>query len=166
MQADLQLLFAVADYFGNLKSRLTLLEKVASRLQRTAEVFAALAQKHVKEKSGAADSGVTNPLTTDPSSEANEAADPVLDLSRSELAGGFAHRENLYDGSLDDVDVDRFLSWIPEPLPEGLSSAPTDELVQENQYSLGAAAQPSRGQKRPFGATFDWFSWENYYSDL
>ncbi|KAK3376660.1 hypothetical protein B0T24DRAFT_224992 [Lasiosphaeria ovina] len=169
VQADLALLYSIISYFTNLRLQLTLLTEVSLRLEHTAEVFFRIAQRHVQEQQSAAGRVYTElevhvpnlstaqhryGLESDPNPEA--AADPL------------AYDFGAEDFSLDDEEMDKFLSWLSPSFAADLSTAARGvDNAQEapTNPSIPVHEDPPRGQKRPFGAAFDWFSWEKYYSD-
>jgi hypothetical protein len=168
VQGDLQLLLSIPAYFAKLRSRLTLLHQVASRLKRTAEVFTALARRHVEQATRLPGSGHIGLRASNPWPERNE-ADKIGDSSTESLhcerGPGEGYSEPVHDISLDDIDIDRFLSWIPESVPDSFSSGTRNKPLQDIEDASDTIPQPPQGQKRPFDAAFDWFSWEKYYSD-
>ncbi|GAB1317595.1 hypothetical protein MFIFM68171_07805 [Madurella fahalii] len=143
VEADLQLLSMIVAYFISLQSRLTLLGKT-----------------------GIVGGSLMGVVVNSSLPQENETAGSLPDGHQPEPASERTHGNPFYDTSLDDIDIGKFISWLPEPLMEGFPSQGTNEPVQGNQDSLGTVPQAPRGQKRPFDTTFDWFSWENYYSDL
>ncbi|KAK4203554.1 hypothetical protein QBC40DRAFT_193919 [Triangularia verruculosa] len=148
VRSDLKLLQTVVEYIVALQPKLTLLRDLTVKLQKTAEIFLRLARRHV-----------------------GEVSEPPLQADDVQLLPGFSETQSpqyseqqmstdQQEFSLDGIDVDRFLSWVPQPM--GFPGDIDFGVAAENET---AGEETGRGTKRPFEATFDWFSWENYYSD-
>ncbi|KAK3384946.1 hypothetical protein B0H63DRAFT_174318 [Podospora didyma] len=165
---DLALLQSLTGHFTNLRSRLTLLSDTSARLAHTAEVFFRLAQRYVQESNAAPFSGfpLANPeCPSTPSAPKGKVS--TRNLHPESVSGRLVSNPALEDFTFNDVEIDKFMSWLPQDLPADFSSfGSTGSHSEDNAGSTSTARQNApHGQKRPFEATFDWFSWEQYYSD-
>ncbi|KAH8888639.1 hypothetical protein GQ53DRAFT_243765 [Thozetella sp. PMI_491] len=163
---DLRLLLMLGTYLADIGSRFNLMRSLIKKLQHTSEVFYRLALRHTRPDLGSVPLGhVHMPLRgdeCDPAATGTDSRDEGRNLGN---ASTVAYPDLLPDVlSMEYGDVERFLSWLPDDAcasmgRDGMLAAARPSEVQ----SLGEGEAP-RGQKRPFDATFDWFSWETYYS--
>lgn len=164
--SDLRLLETVVEYIIALQPLLTLLRDLTAKLQKTAEIFLRLARRHVAETTGSMPfSSALQEDVTHPMDFSQPQDQPDLSQHPPEMV--MPDQQDFF--SLEGVDVDRFLSWVPQPMGfpgeidfgVGDGTAGEEEEEEEEQQQQ----QQNRGVKRPLEATFDWFSWENYYAD-
>ncbi|KAK4178513.1 hypothetical protein QBC36DRAFT_385912 [Triangularia setosa] len=157
-QSDLRLLETVVEYITALQPLLTLLRDLTAKLQKTAEIFLRLARRHVNEAAGC----LPLPLNSTVQGDIQMPAFPQDQDQAEQLHHQQEAIPNYQDFSLDGIDIDRFLSWVPQPMgfPGDIDFGAADGTT-----GAGEEQQQNRGTKRPFEATFDWFSWENYYAD-
>ncbi|KAK0673610.1 hypothetical protein QBC41DRAFT_392829 [Cercophora samala] len=152
LPSDLRLLETVVEYIIALQPLLTLLKDLTAKLQKTAEIFLRLARRHVAETTGS----LPLPLSQTMQDDIQMPGFPLGQDQTEPLQYQPETIPNHQDFSLDGIDIDRFLSWVPQPMgfPSEIDFGVADGLTGEEQ-------QQNRGTKRPFEATFDWFSWEN-----
>ncbi|KAJ4226306.1 hypothetical protein NW759_004892 [Fusarium solani] len=150
---DLELLATAKTYFSRMRTQLYVLAGITCKLEHTAGVFLNLAREHAnKPRSGSLvsrglqdDMAATLPLTiTDPGQAAFSFADT---------------QHNQQPPTLDDVDIETFLHWLPQNIPVQSTAD-----VDMGEFGGTAPSQETRGMKRSIDSTFDWFSWDTYYA--
>ncbi len=167
MQEDLNLLRELVSYFGRMAVEMKLVREMADKLRRTAELFYQLAVRYTQSSATAAGPGLSLRPPADASGAALagiiESDNPALEFPGPTQID----QEQGFDFLIpNDQEVERLLSWLPDDwgLDMGLMANSSESTGIEGGLGEPAARQ-SRGQKRPFDTAFDWFAWENYYSD-
>ncbi|RTE83923.1 hypothetical protein BHE90_001530 [Fusarium euwallaceae] len=151
---DLELLATTKTYFSRMRTQLCVLAGVSSKLEHTAGVFLKFAEDHVTQhKSGS----LARPKPQDDMM----AELPLTIPDFVQQSGPFPGTEyNQQEATLGDLDMDTVLHW----LPEDLYMRETTDISLEGEPDEAAPGQESRGMKRSFDNTFDWFSWDTYYA--
>ncbi|KAK4160109.1 hypothetical protein QBC43DRAFT_271080 [Cladorrhinum sp. PSN259] len=185
IKADLELLRATVNYFSALRAQLKLLGDLTRRLQRTAEVFYGIAVRHARVNHVHV---AQQHSTSEPEQSQVHHHNHYQQQQQQQQQQDSNHGEELLFGDVDlsGVAIDKFMSWVSgELVPEGFSlegqgqgkigagglGSNSGGLVQEGGVGSGTQGGvgsrfSSQGKKRPYEATFDWFSWENYYLEL
>ena len=163
VQEDLNLLRELVSYFSRLAVEMKLVSEMADKLRRTAELFYQLAVRYTQSGATAAGLGPR----TDTSGAAPDGIIGTHSLALQFQVPTQIGQEQGFEFLVpNDQEVERLLSWLPDDLglDMGLMANPSESIGIESGLGEPTARQ-SRGQKRPFDAMFDWFAWENYYSD-
>ncbi|KZL67587.1 fungal specific transcription factor domain-containing protein [Colletotrichum tofieldiae] len=176
---DLKLLATTVSYFASMRAQMRLLATVCSRLERVAAVFLQLAKSYLGRRVLLSDDIRGSGRSTIGNSLSNTSLAPVQPTNGDEPLNSFKGKETNFnwnqdeDGPAleDDVEIGNFLNWLPaDSFTTGLfmergqhnEAAPANTAV----FSAGLSSpESSRGRKRAFDATFDWFSWDAYYTD-
>ncbi|RSL91505.1 hypothetical protein CDV31_015443 [Fusarium ambrosium] len=151
---DLELLATTKTYFSRMRTQLCVLASVSSKLEHTAGVFLRFAEDHVTQhKSGSlAHQRPEEDMMTDL---------PLTIPDFVQQGCSFPGTgDNQQQGALGDVDMATFLHWLPDNIPVEAAA----DVGLEEEFVGEAPGQDSRGIKRSFDNTFDWFSWDTYYA--
>lgn len=172
-------------YFASMRSQLNLLVGLSSKLERVASVFAQLARSQVLLQGGGGHSGPAAPgnSTSSSSGVPGYTTETILKPNQARIFSNYGRLPGLGQevgtGSVPptisplaaidlstievagDVDIASYLDW----LPSDASLWDSREEVGVGEYGYDSVFGTPRGRKRPFDSTtFDWFSWDAYYS--
>ncbi|KAK1458660.1 hypothetical protein CCUS01_09137 [Colletotrichum cuscutae] len=162
---DLSLLATTVSYFSGMRDQMQLLAVLCSRLENVAFVFLELARRHIQHRHAT----INKTLDSSWPPLHSRAETNVEEVAVGDSLPGFS-QGTLDDFALGDgLDIGNFLNWLPADI---FTSGPS--LGLESRQILGSASSGPevsstadlRGRKRPFDATFDWFSWDAYYADM
>ncbi|KAK2000821.1 hypothetical protein LX36DRAFT_698676 [Colletotrichum falcatum] len=175
---DLKLLETTVSYFVSMRDQMRLLATLCSRLERVAAVFLQLAKSYLGSRTAVSgESRGNNPLTLGNtlSGISPMPAQPVVGQGAAFTwkggSGAFAGNQHGDGPDIGDgVEIGNLLNWLPA------DTFTTDLFTEREQQSEAAsgkaagfattsASECSRGRKRAFDATFDWFSWDAYYME-
>ncbi|KAI8689556.1 Zn(2)-C6 fungal-type domain-containing protein [Fusarium sp. Ph1] len=150
---DLELLETAKTYFSRMRTQLYVLAGITSKLEHTARVFLNLAREHANKPGSG--SPVNRGLQDD-----MVAPLPLTITDPGQAAFSFADTQhNQQPPTLDDVDIETFLHWLPQNIPVQSTAD-----VGMGKFGGTAPSQETRGMKRSIDSTFDWFSWDTYYA--
>ncbi|KAK1623784.1 hypothetical protein BDP81DRAFT_331258, partial [Colletotrichum phormii] len=163
---DIGLLATTVSYFSSMGGQMQLLAVLCTRLENVAFLFLELARRHIRQRHAT----VNNTLDTSWPPKSTH-ADKNLEAVESTEGSFFGLSQGTLDEiTLDDgLDIENFLNWLPADVfasgpPLGLEERRDPESASETPESLFTA--DLQGRKRPFDATFDWFSWDTYYASM
>ncbi|KAK2063312.1 hypothetical protein LY76DRAFT_563433 [Colletotrichum caudatum] len=179
---DLQLLATAVSYFASMRGQMRLLATLCTRLERVASVFLQLAKSYLGRRALASDEGRgTNPpalgdslsgTSSVPAQPATGQGPAGTSKGKHRAFGWDQHRDGPVLG--DDVEIGNLINWLPaDTFTAGLFME-REQQQQQNEavpatasgfVAASSAPECSRGRKRTFDATFDWFSWDAYYMD-
>lgn len=151
---DLELLATTKTYFSRMRTQLCVLAGVTSKLERTAGVFLNLARGHVNKT-------VSGSLASQ--GRQDDMAAPLTPTITGPGQAGFSFadtQDSEQTPSLDDIDIEAFLHWLPQNIP----MQSTAGVEMEEDFGGAASSQETRSFKRSIDSTFDWFSWDTYYA--
>ncbi|KAL0932308.1 fungal specific transcription factor domain-containing protein [Colletotrichum truncatum] len=168
---DISLLSTTVSYFSSMRAQLRLLAPVCARLEHVASIFLQLAQAHANERR-LPHSGEPKVNSVFPSS-APPLSTQFLGHGDNERIASVFQTVNEDEGIIADLDISTLLDWLPA---DTAASWPVEFTATSQQSRAGTAfnssliteeqtERASRGRKRTFDATFDWFSWDTYYTD-
>lgn len=175
---DLKLLSTTVSYFESMRAQMRLLATLCSRLERVAAVFLQLAKNQISQQTPCSkNDGIGNPSSVEHPfcgtstvftrlGDGNGVTDTHMGKEDS------INKNQSEAGSVfwDDAEFENFLSWLPA---DTFATGPFTGRGQTEAAPLDATTsaadvpslEGSRGRKRPLDATFDWFSWDAFYSD-
>lgn len=166
---DLALLSTTVSYFASMRSQLNLLVNLSSKLEHVATVFLQLARRQVVHNASGTPTNTASGVPTN---------SRTLRTSQSESGDSLRHDGPLLgqgvgsstrdmplmvDLSMFDVgsmDINNYLDW----LPTDATVRPRQDSEIDHDPNFLSGSNLSRGRKRPFDSTFDWFSWDTYYA--
>ncbi|KAK1676145.1 hypothetical protein BDP55DRAFT_693403 [Colletotrichum godetiae] len=160
------LLATTVSYFSSMGGQMQLLAVLCTRLENVAFVFLELARRYIRQRHAT----VNNTLDTSWPPMTTQADKNLPEVDSTEESFFGLSQGTLDEISLDDwLDVENFLNWLPADVfasrpPLGLEERRDPESASETPETLSTA--DLRGRKRPFNATFDWFSWDTYYASM
>ncbi|CCF45963.1 hypothetical protein CH063_03743 [Colletotrichum higginsianum] len=175
---DLKLLSTTVSYFESMRAQMRLLATLCSRLERVAAVFLQLAKNQISQQTPCfKNDGIGNPSSVEhPFCSTSTAftrlgdGNGVTDTHAGKEDPINKNQSEAGPVFWDDAEFENFLSWLPA---DTFATGPFTGRGQNEAAPLDATTsaadvpslEGSRGRKRPLDATFDWFSWDAFYSD-
>lgn len=142
---DLELLATTKTYFSRMCTQLCVLAGITSKLEHTAGVFLNLARERVNKRGSGS-------LASHGLQDNMAAPLPPIITDPGQAGFSFANAEDSQQTpSLDDIDIDAFLHWLPSNIP--IQS--TADVDMEEELEGAASSQETCGLKRSIDSIFD-----------
>ncbi|KAK1763066.1 fungal-specific transcription factor domain-protein [Phialemonium atrogriseum] len=167
-QQDLTLLSTAVSYFASMRSQVNLLVNLSSKLEHVATVFLQLARRQVVHSASGTATNTASGVPTNSrtlrtgQSESGDSLRHDGPLGQ-EIRSSTCDIPLMVDLSMFDVgsmDINSYLDW----LPADATVRPRQDSEMDHDPNFPSGSNLSRGRKRPFDSTFDWFSWDTYYA--